>query len=358
MLPDTVSSSTIQTLPNPSGQIRSAEQKLDSEANGPYLYRPGELVWFNKGPNWGLCVISKRQLQNNKPRYLLQPLSHPIQHPSYQIKDQEDSIRPWLAWSVPAPTNPGLRELSFDQVPWEQVIRGDFGRYDAEVDGSILAAKAIDASYSLFDRIENALVSPGEISYNGMFLGAEKIWVGEPVRLRRGDDIVILITQKLIERITPSATSIVTFLGDIYQFVEMPTPYSNRSEWPTPALPPRMVADLRFRNEIADAARKGIWYEWRLLEPAAKVGIADIKGRWYETRTLLPILRGLQQFQQDISHGTTTDAGLWMNGRGDNSIGSGQRKANRREALGTSVPADCKPAFPCASLSFVLCCSS
>jgi hypothetical protein len=338
----TASKSTLQTAPNFSGQVRSAEQKLDSESSGVYLYRPGELVWFNKGPNWGLGVISKRQVQNNKPRYLIQPLSHPVQHPPYQIKDQEDSIRPWLAWSVPEPTNPGLRNLTFDQVPWEQVIRGDFGRYDAEVDGSILAAKAIDASYSLFDRIENALVSPGEVSYNGIFLGAEKIWAGEPVRLRRGDDIVVLIIQKLIERTTPPATSIVTFLGDIYQFVEMPSPYKSRSEWPTPALPPRMVADLRFRNEIADAAKIFIWYEWRLLEPAAKVGLSDVKGRWYETRTLLPILRGVQQFQQDISHGTTTDAGLWMNGRGDNSAGQGQRKKNRKDTLGRSVPPDCK----------------
>ena len=288
-------------------------------------------------------MISKRQIVINKPRYLVQPLSHPLSHPQYQIKDQEDQIRPWLAWSVPVTTHQQITNLSYEQVAWERVLRGDFGQGDAVVDGSILAAKAIDASYSLFDRAENALAGPGEIHYNGMFLGAEKIWVGEPVRLRvPGDDIIVLIIQKLIERTAPPSTSNVTFVGDIYKLNDMPTPYKNRSEWPTPNLPARMVADLRFRNEVADAAKKGVWYEWQLLEPAARRGIPDVKGRWYETRTLLPILRGVQQFQEDIATGGMIDASMWMNGRGDSSILTGQRKKNRKDTLGRAVPADFK----------------
>jgi hypothetical protein len=330
-------------LPNSTSIKQSAEQKLDSEPNGKYLYRPGELVWFNKGQAWGLAVISKRQTLNNKPRYLVQPLSHPLSYPPYQIKDQEDQIRPWLAWSVPVTTHQQITNLSYEQVPWEGVLNGDFGRGDSVVDGSILAAKSIDASYSLFDRTENALNGPGEVHYNGMFLGAEKIWVGEPVRLRvPGDDIVVLVIQKLIERTTPPSTSNVTFVGDIYKLKDMPTPYKNRSEWPTPALPARMVADLRFRNEVADTAKRGIWYEWQLLEPAARRTIPDVKGRWYETRTLLPILRGAQQFQQDIATGGMIDASMWMNGRGDSSALTGVRKKNRKDTLGRAVPADFK----------------
>lgn len=322
---------------------QSAEQKLDSEPNGKYLYRPGELVWFNKGQAWGLAVISKRQTLNNKPRYLLQPLSHPLSHPQWQIKDQEDQIRPWLAWSVPVTTHQQIKDMTYEQVPWDRVARGELGQGDAVVDGSILAAKAIDASYSLYDRVENPLAGPGEIHYNGMFLGAEKIWVGEPIRLRvPGDDIIVLILAKLIERTTTPSDSNVTFVGDIYKLNAMPTPYKDRSEWPTPNLPARMVADLRFRNEVADAAKKGVWYEWQLLEVGARRGIPDVKGRWYETRTLLPILRGVQQFQQDITTGGMLDASMWMNGRGDSSILTGQRKKNRKDTLGRAVPADFK----------------
>ncbi|KAF4632327.1 hypothetical protein G7Y89_g5800 [Cudoniella acicularis] len=327
---------------------KSLEQRLDAEPNGKYLYRPGELVWFdNSGANWRLGVIAKRQLQNDKPRYLLQPLSNPFQHQPFQIKDDEGAIRPWLAWSVPNTTVPAIQNYTFDQVPWEQVVRGDHDqgqlRPDYVVDGSILAAKVIDSSYSLFDRIENALAGPGEVHYNGMFLGAEKIWVGEPVRLRvPGTDIVVLIIHKLIERTTPPNNSIVTFIGDIYKFVEMPTPYKNRADWPTPALPPRMVADLRYRNEVADQANKGIWYEWRLLEPAARRGLSDIKGRWYETRSLLPILRGVHKYNLEIASGITSDAGSWMNGRRDKNNNPETRKKNRSHTLGTAVPDDFK----------------
>ena len=238
------------------------------------------------------------------------------------------------------------QNLSYDQVDWDRVVRGDFGHGDATVDGSILAAKAIDGSYSLFDRAENALAGPGEVHYNGMFLGAEKIWVGEPVRLRVLDDkvIMVLIIQKLIERTTPPSTSNVTFIGDIYKLNEMPTPYKNQSEWPTPALPPRMVADVRFRNEVADMAKRGVWYEWQLLEPAARRGIPDIKGRWYETRTLLPILimGGRATFQKALSTGDIDDVSKHMNGRGDNSTLNGQRKKNRKDTLGRAVPAEFK----------------
>ena len=338
------SKSTFQ--PSSTAPKQSAEQKLDGEANGNYLYRPGELVWFNKGQAWGLAVISKRQTLNNMPRYLVQPLSHPLSHPEYQIKDIEDQIRPWLAWSVPATTHQQITNLSYEQVPWDHVVRGDFGHGDAVVDGSILAAKAIDGSYSLFDRAENALAGPGEVYYNGMFLGAEKIWVGEPVRLRVLDDkvIMVLIIQKLIERSIPPSTSNVTFIGDIYKLNEMPTPYKNHSEWPTPALPSRMVADVRFRNEVADRAKRGVWYEWQLLEPAARRGIPDIKGRWYETRTLLPILilGGKPAFQKALSTGDIDDVSKHMNGRGDSSTLNGQRKKNRKDTLGRAVPADFK----------------
>ncbi|KAE8443425.1 hypothetical protein EG329_001906 [Mollisiaceae sp. DMI_Dod_QoI] len=327
---------------------RSQEAQADSDPNGKYLYRPGELVWFNTEPNWRLGIIGRRGLVNDQPRYLIQPLSNPQQHQPQQIKDQETSLRPWLAWSVPQTTNPSLNDLTFEQIPWERVTRGDFDggrKTDYVVDGSILAAKMVDASYSLFDRNEHALAGPGEVHYNGMFLGAEKIWVGEPVRLRVAPkpvpDIVVLVIHKLIER-TIQGRSSVTFVGDVYKFVEMPTPYTNRSQWPTPDLPPRMVEDLRFRNIVADNAHANTWYEWRLLEPAARKGLADVRGRWYETRTLLPILRGALKYQEDQIMGKLGDAGEWMNGRRDNNKVPEQRRKNRRDTLGLSVPADFK----------------
>ncbi|TAQ83995.1 hypothetical protein B7494_g7678 [Chlorociboria aeruginascens] len=320
-------------------QGENLEQKSDSSANSPFLYRPGELIWFNKGTAWGLAIISKRQSVNGKARYIVQPLSHPLSYPPYQIKDNENEIRPWLAWSVPSTTHAQINNAHYESVQWERVSNGEYGRGDAEVDGSILAAKLIDSSYTLFDRIEAPSANPLNTHYNGMFLGAEKIWVGEPVRLRsQGNEVIVMIVNKLAELTISPTNSIVTFIGDIYKFVEMPMPYTDRSQWPTPALPPRMVADLRFRNEVADNAKRATWYEWRLLQPAAKKGLAEVKGRWYESRSLLPILRGIQQSEQDILQGTSGDTSIWMNGRGDSNPGQGQRKISRLDTLGRAVP--------------------
>lgn len=234
--------------------------------------------------------------------------------------------------------------MSYEQVPWERHVRGDFGESNFEIDGSIFAAKAIDISYSLFGRIATP-AAQGEQYYSGMFLGAEKLWSGEPVRLRGyGSDSVVLVIDKLIERITPPSISTVIFIGDIYKFVEMPTPYKSRSEWPTPNLPPRMVTDLRYRNEVSDNAQRGIWHEWRLLEPAARKGLIDVKGRWYESRTMMPILasHNLQEFQQNLTRGFTTDVDTMMNGTGDGSTALRQRKKNRRETLGGAVSPEFK----------------
>ncbi|KAH8594505.1 transcription-silencing protein Clr2-domain-containing protein [Bisporella sp. PMI_857] len=331
--------------------VKSAEQIQDADPSSKFLYRPGELIWFNRGTRWGLSVISKRQIYQGKARYLAQPLSHPLAYQPSEIKENEEDIRPWLAWSLPAVPQQ-LQGLTFDQVPWDRAVRGELGQLgDCQVHASIISAKAIDGSYSLFDRIDNLLAAPNEVYYTGMFLGAEKIWVGEPVRLHPSvstgnvnmTDIEVLVIDKMIERTTTTPpSSIVTFIGDVYKFVEMPNPYKSRAEWPTPNLPARMVTDLRFRNEVADNASKGIYYEWRLLETAAKRGMNDIKGRWYETRTLLPILRGRQTFNQDIFRGIAADTGLFMNSRGDNSDGVNLRKKNRKDTLGRAVPDDFK----------------
>ncbi|EKD17436.1 transcription-silencing protein Clr2 [Drepanopeziza brunnea f. sp. 'multigermtubi' MB_m1] len=331
----------------------SPEQLYDSQSGGSYLYRPGELVWWENEPsnNWRLGVISRRGLMNNAPRYFVQPLSNPYEAQNPRILNKESSLRPWLAWSLPPTTIPILQSKGFDDVPWDRVVRGDFDQNQSKeyvVDGSILAARSIDASYSFFDRNESALAGPGEVHYNGMFLGGEKLWVGEPVRMRGppaaaslAPDILVLVVHKLIERTTHTGSS-VTIIGEVYKWVEMPTPYTSRTQWPTPNLPPRMVADLRFRNEIADNAKTGMWYEWRLLDPLAKKSLLDIKGRWYETKNLLPTLAGATKFRQDVALGKLLDANEWMNARLDNNPVPEQRRKNRADTFGRAVPPEFK----------------
>ena len=126
--PTTSSKATIPPkLPAPpAAPVTSKEQQADASPSGKFIYRPGELVWFNNVSNWRLGVIGKRGLNNNKPRYLIQPLSNPYQQQPYQIKDDERDLRPWLAWSAPPTTVLSLNNMVFDTIQWDRVIKGEF----------------------------------------------------------------------------------------------------------------------------------------------------------------------------------------------------------------------------------------
>lgn len=251
-----------------------------------------------------------------------------------------------------------IKDYAFEQVPWERILNGEFGKdamVSAEVDASILAAKGINQSYSFFDKIDTPLAGPEGTFYKGMFLGGEKIWVGEPVRLQgsSNEEIIIMVVKQMIERIPRNAApenqakmTKVMIVGDIYTFGKMPTPpqYKNRSNWPTPTgLPARMVQDLHYRNEIAVSAGKNVWREWKLVSSNTPKELGDIKGRWYESKLLLPILRTPQELQQDLEQkGEASDAGLHMNSRVHMMVGPARRMKNRLATVGGAVPATTK----------------
>jgi hypothetical protein len=332
------------SAPDQSDPTPTREQLLDSDPSVPYIYRPGELVWFNKGTAWVQAVICKRQMINSIPNYHLQPLSHPLRHCPAVTKNQED-LRPWLAWTLPRTTHPQIANLKYDAVPWERVLNGEFGSGDTEVDGSILAGKEINDSYTPFIPLERKTANPNDVLYAGMFLGAEKIWVGEAVRLQvPNNETVIMVIEAIIEQgtATTKTASSTTIIGNIYTFVQMHQPpiYNDRKNWPTPRLPPRIVADLQWRNENSFDRRRNIWSEWQLKEPRAKRGLSAIKGRWYETRRLLPILRP-DEFEKEVAAGETYDAGVWMNSRFD-AVNDALSRKTRLEAFGRAVPKDLK----------------
>ncbi|KAL8817909.1 MAG: hypothetical protein Q9223_003353 [Gallowayella weberi] len=343
------------TTPTLLAPAKCFEQDEDSQW-AKYLFRQGELAWFNRGNAWGLSVILKRtlvrDLQNpnrDRAKYLVQPLSHPLHHPPAKIIESEDGLRPWLAWSPPAPTHPGLASasgLTYSTIDWKGVSSGRYGQGDAEVDGSIFAAKAVDNSFSLFLPLANNTVTTGERTYNGIYLGGEKIWIGEPVRLRVGSGQDIMVIHSIIERLKPGSTSTssATILlgGDIYKFstlslqpgVEPPD---------TRHLPLRLRQDMEFRNRATIPAKRTMSF-WKLAQAQARLTITDLKGRWYESSVLLPILKGAEPFSQDLTRGEIGDAGAWMNARGDcnavNGVAAkvGTRVVDRLEAFGKSIP--------------------
>lgn len=342
-----------QIAPTPLASPKSLEQDQDAQYN-KYVYRSGELTWFNRGSAWGLSVIIKRDLLKDqrgqdRPRYLVQPLSHPFSHPTTKIISSEDDLRPWLAWSAPGPTHQRLATSNqkYTDVDWKRVLNGEYGAGDAEVDGSIFAAKMIDDSFTLIDPLSNNTITTGERSYNGIYFGGEKLWVGEPVRLRVGHGQDVMIIHQIIEKLKQNSTSTtsasVHIVGDVYRYSTIPYTVGQEPA-ENPHLPMRLRQDLKYRNRVSIASKRTISY-WKLLQPATRLGITDIKGRWYESSILLPILHGAAAFQQDIQRGEISDVGTWINGRGDANSAPGKpgsRFTHRLEAFGKAVPVGTK----------------
>ncbi|KAK3116212.1 hypothetical protein LTR53_003649 [Teratosphaeriaceae sp. CCFEE 6253] len=361
---------TTSTLaPTPLPKPRTSDQQLDRQYFN-FMYRAGELVWFKRGQAWGLGAILRRWAtmpgHSDQYHYSVQPLSYPGHTSTTVVKSDDQEFRPWLAWSVPKFTHDGLNGLQnaphYDNADWQGMGQKKYGHGEMEVDASILAAKAVDATYSPFGHLRTTEPEPGvaETHYNGLFLGAEKIWVGDPVRLQPGTGTDIMIVHDVVERkrtSAPSSPPSVHLSGDVYTLTSVPhrpgdanpnIPSAISATAAHPYLPARLIEDLRDRNNRSIAAR-GVASYWKLLSAQTPLGLDAIKGRWYEASLLLPVL---QQATYDAMarKGEIQEASLWMNARGDcqNSNRPPQfprlpkpniRKEPRELAFGAALPA-------------------
>jgi len=350
-------------VPTPLPQRKSHDQHLDFQYH-TFMYRPGELVWFRRGQAWGLGAVLRRWvISGDQYHYTVQPLSWPGQHPQAVTKSSDLEMRPWLAWSVPRFTNATLNDMPdpprYETADWQGMLQKRYGNGDMEVDGSILAAKSVDATYTPFSLSKTVEPEPGvtEKYYDGIFLGAEKIWTGDPVRLQIGSGTDIMVVHAVVERKRVSAMGQTILqqscnvIGDVYSLATVshtnpavPTPASAGNN---PQLPPRLTEDLANRNARSIAAKRTASY-WKLIAVQKKLDLNDIKGRWYEASILLPILQQAQ-YEESMRKGEISEASLWMNSRGDcqNSNRASHlpkvqkiniRKETRRQALGKAVP--------------------
>lgn len=352
-------STILPQTPQPRSLIKtvSHDQALDM-LYGTFIFRQGELVWFNRGNAWGLGVITQRWRQGadqHAPRlYIIQPLSHPFAHPQAVTVSGDQNIRPWLAWSVPSFTCPALNgtRVTYDGADWHGIFNRKYGAGDFEVDGSILAAKAIDATYNTFSLASQQPTKQGamESHWNGLYLGAEKIWAGDIVRIRADSGADVMVVHDIVELSRTSAFNqqvleqSVTIVGDVYTL--KPIAYSNVNN-PLPEdttnLPQRLVEDLRRRN-LKTIPTRHTASTWRLVRQAARLEIRELKGRWYEATLVLPLLRP-DSYEAEFRGGDIAEAGLRMNSRLDCHNVNGtpgnvpdNRKQDRVSALGKAVP--------------------
>ncbi|KAK4989748.1 hypothetical protein LTR66_006988 [Elasticomyces elasticus] len=343
---------------------RHPDQQVDMQY-GTFMYRQGELVWFNKGSAWGLGVILRRYStsdRQNSQNYIVQPLSHPFRHPPTTTLNSNALLRPFVAWSIPGFTCPVLNSMrmTFETADWHNMANGRYGQGDIEVDGSILAAKAIDATFTPFDLIRSYEPSSGITArhWTGIYLGAEKVWVGDPIRIRAAQQNTdIMVVHNIVEKAEVSSFNgqplgqTIELVGDTYTLktvqhgnLNAPVPQAGKDT----DLPCRLREDLRIRNSYTVAAKRQANY-WQILKPQTRIPLSEFKSRWYEATLLLPFLVA-GDYDTVARKGELTDAGFWMNARGDcNSRESalvpsrGQptdsRKRTRIEAFGQAVPA-------------------
>lgn len=320
------------------------EQAIDAEPN-TFLYRQGELVWFGRGGAWALGVIVGRQhleTYRSHPEYTVQPLSHPFAHQELETALKEETIRPWLSFSPPALTIPQLTDpgIHFETIDWNSILQANWPpNSNIDVDGSILAAKAVDTTYSLIQMNRQ----PGDQSYDGVYFGGEKIWINEAVRLRGSDDILVIhkINEVEAHGLNQGGCLDLQLVGDIYTFITQPF---NKPIAPG-ALPRRLQEDLSYRHRHSIAATGQVSF-WHLIEQPnrgqARISLADIKGRWYESRLLLPAIIGQATFTEQLSRGNIADVGSYLNSRGESIMSPnklGVKIENRLEAFGRSIPA-------------------
>jgi len=359
-LQSTRSTVTPQLQPATLPTVRNEEQAADLTYN-TWIFRIGELVWFSRGQAWGLGIITRRWKERSPSgeavcKYNVQPLSHPYAHPSQATVTGNDSVRPWLAWSVPNFTQEALNKINvtYDTADWNAMFQHKYGSGDLEVDGSILAAKATDSTYTTFDLISRQEPQPGtlELHWNGIYLGAEKIWIGDIVRIWPGSGMDLLVVRDIVERSKTSSFNqqvleqSLTIIGDIYTISVLHNPHPSQ---PFPAgtdlstLPKRLVEDLRQRN-TRTSATKGTISIPRLSRASAQLPTRDIKGRWYEAMLLHPILNP-QGWKTEYQSGDISETGGRMNSRLNcNTTGprtaTEVRKPERKDAFGKAVPAN------------------
>lgn len=343
-----------------------SERLFDLESPTIFILRPGDIAWYDgskTSQEWRLGVVTSRHIKENEPEYTIQPLANPEENLD-ELNVNEKHIRIFLAWSVPdtSAALPGV--LFHEEVNWSQELslrRQQNPNASCVIDSSILAAKQVDASYSLFNKahvdVELRALETAQTHYTGMFLGSEKLWVGEAVRLLpsviEGSKIQVLVIRQMVEKTPVPVTAqkkrsksppkpvdskpVLHLVGDVYELVKRATPRAE-GDWDKDDLPQRMVDDVKWLNQC----EKGLFSDWQVILRDTVKGLEDIAGRWYPTKILGNNLRGSAKIQEELRSGSVSDIGLYLNHRMHQKTTENMRRRNRKHALGTSVPDTCR----------------
>ncbi|WQF80218.1 Putative cryptic loci regulator 2 [Colletotrichum destructivum] len=321
----------------------------------PTLFRVGELVWFQIASGWRLGIVAVTPTPTNikpgvKPELQILPMSHQLFNQS-PIQTLEATARPFLAFSVPNVSIPELQNKAYDEVNWEAFLRSltpeDTHRREvALLDSSKMAAQKVGVSFSVFSRLgENE--GGKKVDYHGIFLGAERIELGDVLRVRISPEQNLppaannlpdaLLALREICTAPIDVPGMAFFKGDIYQPLSGDNAPATDVAMTVPEdkLPRPLREEMVFRKKFAPADR------WRcvLLKQNAVLREPDLKGRFYATHRLLPLLDGQAKAASEAQKGIVRDVQQRLNQRIDTfkTAYIGQKRT-RAETIGPALP--------------------
>lgn len=150
--------------------------------NEPTLFRRGEMVWYQQEPAWRIGII--RQVGSAPTyAYTIIPLGHSLLRMPDLVKQQQQ-MRPFLTFSVPGVGIEAIQNKIFSEVQWQDLINNHVGRSELiGLEASKMAAVEIDSSWSVFNQLPPEPAQPrNQARFDGVFLGAEMIRRGDPIR--------------------------------------------------------------------------------------------------------------------------------------------------------------------------------
>jgi hypothetical protein len=287
--------------------------------------------------------------------FILAPLGHAIIAQANVIKDCQ-SIQPFLARSTHISNE--LEGRTFDTVNWRALSSRHLQDPDhnerarllekLSIEASILAARTINDSYSTFGPISKGATTGATVcvkTYEGVYLGAEMVRVGDPVRVestvsRRaglspmtpGVTLVMLVNEiQVVETFQQHPCSTLYFKGDVYRTLR------SNSDQPFPratvrakTLGPAFVEELTMLNGIEDASMR---WSWVMVHSQKLCREQEVQGRFYVTQKLMGILDP-RRHELWIKRGWPDDASMYLRNRGNSGA---RRRPGRAATFGEAV---------------------
>ncbi|MBE3050215.1 hypothetical protein IMZ48_48505 [Candidatus Bathyarchaeota archaeon] len=362
MVPTGRATPSVHDTPSlPGGQLAASQPALAPVSSAPIpqattvpapipglgqslLYRTGELVWFTNGPSWRLGLIA----QSANGMHQVVPLGHSyFRQPLVGKNDGE--LRPFQAFTVPPVSIPAFKGCTYDVVGWETVLKNlspeqaKVHRDSVLLDASKLAAQKIDMCYSLFGKLSQ---KGSDSFYQGVFLGAERIEVGDTLRvipptwLTTEGTIYFGLYEIKSKQSEDSPGRAVSFGGMFYELLEGEK--AKTTSLPDNALPRALREESIWRKSVAPTQP----LSWSSPGGSTSLEESQIKGRFYPTFLLAPILDPKKfasvTTKDDKERLTPAQVTPALNGRlpmTGNAENDGWR-LNRMVAAGASIPHD------------------